>query len=161
MLDVGRLTSSPVAIDATVSRYGLSTSPSIIKQVGSTVITMYKQPLDFRTPQHLDRINAFLAEYRDFRIRLWTYQPSHSTLCLRVDRGAAGNFHLTLTGAESVVLPCVYWRLNGHVEFHKLDIGPQYTFVDAPAGASVSCGVVSLRENVEPLYVTQLEPPPN
>ena len=122
---------------------------------------MYKQPLDLLTPQHLDRINDMLAEYRNYRIRLWTYQPSLSTLCLRLDRGAAGNFHLTLTGAESVVLPSVYWRLNGHVEYRKVEIGPQYTFVDAPAGASVSCGTISLRENGEPLYGAYPDPPPN
>ena len=125
------------------------------------MITMYKQPIDLLTPQHLDRINDLLAEYRDFRIRLWTYQPSLSTLCLRVDRGAAGNFHLTLTGAESVILPSVYWHLNGRVEYRKLDIGPQYTFVDAPAGVSISCGTISLRENVEPLYGPHADPPPN
>jgi len=106
------------------------------------------------TPEGLAKINELLREYAGFPIKLWSYSVSLSRLQLRIERGAAGNFHLQMMGVESLILPKLRWELGGRIENDESRplSGPRYTFTDGTASARIECGGVRLEENVEPLY---------
>ena|ERR1043166_455012 len=113
---------------------------------------VYRQPISLHTPQDFAKINGLLLSYRNYRIRLWSYEASLSHLTLRIDRGTVGNFHLVLGGVESVILPSVHWRLSGQLEYQAADDALLYSFVDASAGVRINCGPIVLRENVDPMF---------
>ena len=106
------------------------------------------------TPEDLEKINVLLQQYKGYPVVLWVYIVSLSQLELRIKRGAAGNFHLQFTGVMSIMMPKLYWKLDGFVEYKKSGSiwDYHYKFIDESSSISIVSGPVRLTENVDPLF---------
>ena len=104
------------------------------------------------THRDLEKINSLLQIYKGYPIKLWDYTVSLSQLHLRIERGAAGNFHLMMVGVDSIISPKLYWQLDGQIEYDKSNRWFGYIFKDESNSISINCSGIRLEENVEPLY---------
>lgn len=95
-----------------------------------------------------------LSSWWGGRAKLWDYSPTHSTLVVRVEkRGVRGNMHIVCGGCTFIEGPFV-WE-NSHIEIcgHGSNPDSGITEVrDSGGRFLLLCQVVSLAENVEPIY---------
>ena len=112
------------------------------------------QRIRLSADRELIKINDLLKAYKGYPARLWSYVPSLSRLEIRIDRKAAGNFHISLAGVTSITIPKIHWSLDGHIERDETEQDGPYVFLDEAARIKIVCGVAGLEENVESLYGT-------
>jgi hypothetical protein len=95
-----------------------------------------------------------LLKWRGSRAKVWDYTPSLSRLTLRLEfRGIPGNLHI-VAGACRHILGLFSWD-NCALELFpspQPDGAIGYCLRDSGAGFELLCGIVSMAENVEPVY---------
>ena len=97
-----------------------------------------------------------LTKWRAGRVKLWDFTPTLSKLTLRVEsRDTPGNFHIVCGGCSYICGPFSWRDCDFQV---KLRVGEDggMVLLDEVAGFELHCRIISVEENVEPVYTPNL-----
>jgi len=99
-----------------------------------------------------------LAKWRGGRARIWEYTPTLSRLTLRLESNKmTGNLHIVCGGCQHIRGPFHWDNCDLAIECAQGPGGELiHTIRDSHADFELRCWVVSLLENVEPVYSASL-----
>lgn len=104
----------------------------------------------------IDTAAAMFAKWRGVRVKVWEYTPTHSKLTLRVESPAmSGNLHIVCGGCSQVHGPFSWAGCD--FKIHRATGEGGITLSDEQGGFELHCSVVSVEENVEPVYFSDTE----
>jgi hypothetical protein len=111
-----------------------------------------------RAADKLRHFPTLLNRWKGGHARFWFYSVSHCSFVIRIERaGVKGNLEIACA-AEHICGP-VAWN-NANIEV-SLEPGVGYVIQDRAASVRVVAAVVSIAENVKPVYVGLGEPDSN
>ena len=97
------------------------------------------------------RAIPLLSKWRGGRTKVWEFDPTHSKITLRIEfRGVPGNLHIICGGCRHINGPFAWKDCGLEIQAH-VD-GETMALVDTHAGFELVFELLSLRENVEPVY---------
>jgi hypothetical protein len=103
--------------------------------------------------------SALLAKWQAGRVKLWDYTPTHFKVTLRVEsRAISGNLHIVCGGSTFIRGPFSWDNCKFQVKRHPEGDGGM-VLSDEGANFELHCRVVSVEENVEPIYTPNLGAP--
>lgn len=95
------------------------------------------------------REHSCLLDWHGAKVKYWEYTPSHRRLTLRIERTKGhGNLHLICGFCVHVSGP-FSWR-DSELEIEQQ--GESFIVRDVKASFELKCEVISIIENVEPVY---------
>jgi len=93
-----------------------------------------------------------LSKWRGGRAKLWEYTITHTKLTLRVESTSmSGNLHIVCGGCKHLRGPFV-WEDSDFVVRRLPGEGGGIILADEKGEFELHCSVVSVEENVEPVY---------
>jgi hypothetical protein len=102
--------------------------------------------------QAVEKATVLLAKWRKGRAKLWDYTPTHLKVTVRVELPTvSGNLHLVCGGCSFMRGPLVWDDCEIEVRRRPGESGG-LILSDAGAGFELHCRIVSVEENVEPVY---------
>jgi hypothetical protein len=104
----------------------------------------------------IDNATVLFSKWRTGRVKLWDYTPTHRTATLRVQStDVPGNLHIVCGGCTSMCGPFSWDNCELQVE-QRAEEGGGMRLFDAGVNFEIRCGVVSVEENVDPVYTPRL-----
>lgn len=102
-----------------------------------------------------------LAKWRGGRAKVWDYSPTLARLTIRIESQAlalTGNLHIVCGGCQHIRGPFQWNNCSFKVTCQRDSDGEMvHLLQDARAGFEMRCWVVSLEENVPPVYSPSLK----
>ncbi len=99
----------------------------------------------------ISKTAPLLSKWQGGRVKFWDYTPTHTKLTLRIEsRGLAGNLHV-VCGDCSYMRGPFSWR-GCDLRILRGNEGDGIILADEEAGFELRCTIVSVEENVDPVY---------
>jgi hypothetical protein len=109
-------------------------------------------------PNYDDTLAGAFLKWRNGKVKIWDYSPTHFRFTLRVEsREIPGNLHIVCGDCFYVCGP-FKWH-NCDLEMRRMESGDREKFMvlkDKTSGFELHCAVVSVEENVAPVYSANL-----
>jgi hypothetical protein len=104
----------------------------------------------------IEKATVLLTKWRMGKVKLWDYTPTHFKMTLRVEStDIPGNLHIVCGGCSYFSGP-FFWRdCDLRVE-RQAERDGGIVLLDEKANFGLHCRVVSVEENVEPVYSPNL-----
>lgn len=93
-----------------------------------------------------------LSKWRGGRAKLWEYTTKLTKLTIRVESpSSSGNLHIICGGCKHYRGPFTWENCDFFIR-HKPEDDSEITLIDEKNDFELRCGVLSVEENVEPVY---------